>query len=292
MTQPVSDVRSNPNDNIAFAAAVLGRSKDRIAVFKEIHRGRKTTKTATEIANATGLKRKRVVEEAVKLIHKEIIKKAKRDGEIAYTREGFFYTYRNKVLSLATNPTKLKNYPTKYNLKVTGARISVSFPKKWAHTATITIDDIDSFSRVYRAKSAAGPVNMQEAAFKRGIQTIIDEKGRFKDWGGETSDLFTNRLRFQGRRCSAAMALKGRATKGLLTPARMGKNGDQIQRLFVEDADVFLIQSGGQIAPSVVQLMATHAQVKSAYTGRKIYYGVIDGDDSARLIRAYPRAFR
>jgi hypothetical protein len=44
----------------------------------------------------------------------------------------------------------------------------------------------------------------------------------------------------------------------------MGKNADQIQRLFIEDADVFLQQYGGQIANSVIQQMATYAQAKSA----------------------------
>jgi hypothetical protein len=34
------------------------------------------------------------------------------------------------------------------------------------------------------------------------------------------------------------------------------------------------------------------AMVKSYSDGRKIYYGVIDGQDSTRLIRAYPKEFR
>jgi hypothetical protein len=118
------------------------------------------------------------------------------------------------------------------------------------------------------------------------------EKGRFKDWGGETSDLWTTKVRHKGRRVACAFAFKGPGTKGALVPGKLGKNGDQIQRLFQEDADIYLVQYVGQIAPSVMVNMAPFAQSKSLSTGRKICYGVVDGNDSARLIDAYPKAFR
>lgn len=133
---------------------------------------------------------------------------------------------------------------------------------------------------------------MSENTFKTGVQTIIGQKGIFKDWGGETSDLFTTRLSVAGGRKPAAFAFKGKGLTGFLTPARMGKNGDQIQRLFIEDADVFLLQYGGQIASTVIQQMAAYAQNKSLATGRLIRYGTLDGGDSARLVTAYPNAFR
>ncbi len=123
-------------------------------------------------------------------------------------------------------------------------------------------------------------------------QEIIGQSGTFKDWGGETSDLYTTRLRLGGRRRATAFAFKGKGLTGVLTPARMGKNGDQIQRLFTKDADVFLLQYGGTIANIVSQQMAAFAQLKSLATGRTIWYGTIDGGDSARLVAAYPTNFR
>jgi hypothetical protein len=96
----------------------------------------------------------------------------------------------------------------------------------------------------------------------------------------------------QGKRVAAAFAFKGPGMKGVLVPGKLGKNGDQIQRLFVEDADLFIVQYVGQIASTVAQQMAVFAQAKSLSTGRKIYYGTIDGTDSARLIAAYPKAFK
>ena len=82
MSVPVTDFGSNSNDQIAHAVKVSGRSKDRLAVFREIHRGKKKIKTASEIAKGTGLKRKRVLEEGVKLAHKQIVIQTERDGEV------------------------------------------------------------------------------------------------------------------------------------------------------------------------------------------------------------------
>ena len=289
MAQDVSDHRSNSNDQIAYAAKVLGRSKDRIAVFVELHRGLQHIKTATQVARATGLPRKRVLEEAIKLVHKKLVTKTERDGEIAYQRDGFLYAHKAKVLSLARDPKKLNEFPTKYTPR---AVLKITVPKALVKTHTITIDKVDSFAKARKSKGAGSSLSIAENKFKKGVQSILGELGTFKDWGGETSDLYTTRLRIGGTRHAAAFAFKGKATTGVLVPGRLGKNGDQIQRLFIEDADVFFVQYGGQVASTVLQQMAVHAQAKSLSTGRTIYYGVIDGADSARLVAAYPKKFR
>jgi len=72
----------------------------------------------------------------------------------------------------------------------------------------------------------------------------------------------------------------------------MGRNGDQIQRLFEAPAEVFLIQYCRQIDSSVLTQMKQLAIVKSLMTGDRVYYGVIDGNDSRRLVLAYPGEFR
>jgi hypothetical protein len=54
---------------------------------------------------------------------------------------------------------------------------------------------------------------------------------------------------------------------------------------------VFLVQYWGQIDESVVEQMQLLATAKSFAEGRDIWYGVIDGGDSQKLIEAYPRAF-
>jgi hypothetical protein len=68
-----------------------------------------------------------------------------------------------------------------------------------------------------------------------------------------------------------------------VVPGKLGRNGDQIQRLFREDADLYL----GQIDKSVLQ----HALARWVSTGTKVYYGIIDGADAERLRLAYPDQF-
>jgi len=120
---------------------------------------------------------------------------------------------------------------------------------------------------------------------------ILGEPGVFKDWGGETSDLYSSHARVKGKRQRIAFAFKGPAKKGKLVPGMMGKNGDQIQRLFQEDADIYIVQYHGQIDPSVVRQMQALALARWATTGNQIFYGVIDGTDSERLRLAYPNEF-
>jgi hypothetical protein len=71
----------------------------------------------------------------------------------------------------------------------------------------------------------------------------------------------------------------------------MGKNGDQAQRLFQEEADVFFVQHWREIDPSVIDLMRSLAVAKAVTTGKRVWYGVIDGKDSQRLCLAYSAHF-
>jgi len=114
------------------------------------------------------------------------------------------------------------------------------------------------------------------------------KKGKFPDWGGETSDLFTT-IKIKKKRYSVAFALKGKSKKSLqkLFPKDMGKNGDQIYRMFTTPASVFLVQFVGQIDESVLSLMKQLSIVKSLTSNEPIFYGIINGDDTSRLFTAY-----
>ena len=117
-----SDIRSNPNDQIVHAAEVIGRSVDRRKVFDAIHTGKKRIKTVQEIANETGLKRKRVLEEAKKLESNQIIEQVKIINNgikvTGYIKNPFYGTNKKKILNLAGNKKKLKEFPTKLNPQV------------------------------------------------------------------------------------------------------------------------------------------------------------------------------
>lgn len=293
MVQTVSDSRSNRNDQIAYAIKVLGKSQDRISVFKCVYHGRKKHKSVAEITKATRLSRKRVLEEGKKLAHNQLLFQDRVDGEIVYSRDDFYYGQKSAILSTVGNKKKFAKLATKVN-PVATSRIfhTIRLPSQRIKAKQINVDDVGSFAMVRKVSHrVTKPIAMLEARFKNGIKRILHEQGQFKDWGGERNDLLTSRVVFNGKRSPTAFAFKGRGKRGKLTPGMMGKNGDQIQRLFKSVASIFFVQYWDQIDESVLEQMAEFAKAKSAVEGNVIYYGVIDGQDSNRLIKAYPREF-
>lgn len=293
MPLEVSDARSNAADQVAHAVEILGRATQRIAVFKAIYRGKKRVKTVNEIATATGLDRMRVLQEGKRLADNGIVHQIGAVGMTAYEKDRFYSVQKNKILRLVKDPAAFAAFPTKTHPRTSVPReITIRIPRAKVQARFISVDDIDSFARVGRVKVDPGDYTpIPEAQFKAGIADILGEQGRFQDWGGERNDLYTNRVRMGGRRYAAAFAFKGPGTKGVLTPGRMGKNGDQIQRLFKTAASVFFVQYWGQIAESVTEQMEEFAKAKSSVEGSPVFFGIIDGDDSNRLLKAYPKLF-
>jgi hypothetical protein len=289
MTTVVTDVSGNRNDKIYNAAKVLERSKDRRKVFAAIYRGKKKVKTVTEVSDISGLTPMRVLQEGQKLFSEDLVGKIRIDGETAYEKKDFYSQHYRKILSYAVTPKKLEKLPTKVKLSIQGGVIKVPLVKKLVNIKRVTIQDIDSFSRVRTVNSASRRV-MAESVMKKGLQAILGETGKFQDWGGENCDLFS-RLKIGGRMLYAAFALKGKATTGMLTPGKMGKNGDQIQRLFNCPADVFIIMYHGQVAENVMAQMQTHAIATSIRIAKKIYFGIIENNDTAKLVAAYSDKF-
>jgi len=293
MPLSVSDARSNPNEQIAHAVKVLGKSLQRLKIFKSIYRGKKSIKFVNEIAQATNLDRKRVLEEGKLLADNDIVKQIRTGGQTGYQKDRFYSCRMDEILRYVRSPKAFSKLPTKTQPKVDKqGNISIKFSKNRVNARPVTIDDIDSFERVIGIRVEPGSYTaLPERRFKNGIKNILGEVGDFQDWGGEKNDLYTTRLRLSGKRMQTAFAFKGKGTTGVLTPKKMGKNGDQINRLFRSAASVFIVQYWGQIDESVIEQMTAFARAKSAIDGTMIYYGVIDGDDSNRLIRTYPRAF-
>lgn len=292
----VTDSRSNANDQIEYAAKTIGRSKQRRAVFEAIYRGKKKAKTVAEIEAATGLGKVRVLQLGRELYAKHIVGQTKIKGETAYTKDDFFGANRDRILRYVDNPSRLAELPTKTrpSVKVASHTVRVEVSQKLTNFHEITIDDINSFSKVRSIASGQQiPFTaMLESDFKEGVKTIIgDHTSSFKDWGGEINDLMSTRVKYKSKRIASAFAFKGRGTKGKLTPSRMGKNGDQIARLFESTAELFVLQFWGEIDEAVRKYVETFALAQSVKTGRRVLYCIIDGVDSTRLIRAYPEAF-
>lgn len=287
VTERVTDTRSNTYEQIANAALVIGRSNHRQWVFKAVYFGKKSVKTVIEIMQLTGLSQKQVLTAGAPMATHELIKKIPE----AYQKDEFFKQHYRRILEIAQNPSKIKQLPIQRFASVDKQFVNIRFPKQAKRAQQITVDDIDSFALIKNNK--AKPLkSIYEEEIKLGFQKIIGDGGNFKDWGGEKSDLFTTKLRLNGKRIVTAIAFKGRGTSGKLTPKKMGANGDQIGRLFNEPAQVFLVVYCGQIESSVVDQMRAFAIVQAIGRDIPIYYGIIDADDLGRVASAYSDDFK
>jgi len=287
----VSDSLSNTEEQIERAAKTIGRGDVRPKVFAAIYHHKKKIKSVDEVMKKSGLKsRIRVLQEGRHLVRKGIVRAAKKDGT-AYEMIDFFHAHKRQILNLAANPKKLAALPTKR--KPVSVTLKVNGAKAWRPKAVaLTLDDFDSFKALSKVKADGFiPRTVSEDQFKRGVQAILGEPGDWRDWGGEMFDLSSTQVIYKGKRIGAVFAFKGPATRGPLTPKKMGKNGDQIGRMYKGVGRVFILQYGESVEESVRQLMRTHAVEKSDATGETIYHVVIDGTDSHRLYRAYPTEF-
>ncbi|MDX2145018.1 MAG: hypothetical protein SFV19_16815 [Rhodospirillaceae bacterium] len=300
MTHKVADVRANPGENIDTAVRTIGKSKDRLAVFKAIYAGKQKVKNVAELAATTGLSEIRVLQESQKLVARGIvIRESKRvdtpkGKRTAYRKDEFFANEKNKIIALVKNPAKLAKIPTKQRPHVGGGGavvVKIAVQKNQA-PRLLTVDDIDSFAAVRRVGDppATNFDRLPEQTIKEGFQKVLRQEGTFKDWGGETNDLFTGKMKYKGRRIHAAFAFKGKATSGPLVPKKMGKHGDQVNRLFGGPAQIFMVVYPREVKESIYEQMRVCALAR-AMSGDKIYYCVIGGSDFARLYYAYPKAF-
>lgn len=294
MAIAVRDSFSNAPEHIEEAARAIGRG-DRRTVFEAIYFHKTKAKKVSDLIEATGLSHMRVLQRGGELAKRGVVEQVEKDNEVAYEMIPFIQANKEKILRCIDSPKALQRLVTKRRPSVTIRMPTkvVALPTKGADVKKITIDDIDTFALAHKLPHGASlPKTVSEAEFKRGVQAIIGQAGVFKDWGGENCDLYSSRLVIDGKRMTVAFAFKGPGEPGKLVPGKMGKNGDQVQRMFALDADVFIAQHWREIEASVLQEMYTYAVSKSVSNGgKRIYYGVIDGQDSERLRQAYSRKF-
>jgi hypothetical protein len=290
----VADLRSNRIEHVMHAVERIGRSAHKLAVFEAVYYHKQRTKSVGEIQQRVGLSRMRVLQVGNGLVKDQLIGQTVKDSQTAYSQYPEFQAMKAEILRLVRRPSGQKKVVTKRSPQVTlqieGRSLRPRAPKV---PSFITIDSIDSFSQVrgVAPTTGGGARSMSEEQFKEGVKTIVGETGRSKDWGGEQNDVFTTNLVVARKRRRAAFAFKGPAKRGMLRPRDMGVNGDQIQRLFKSAADVFIIQHHGQIHESVIEQMETYARLRAADQNVNVWFGVIDGRDSDRLIAAYPKSF-
>jgi hypothetical protein len=148
-------------------------------------------------------------------------------------------------------------------------------------------EQIDQFSEMVNVEADIADMNMLRTVPERDIKTyfadIIGEHFIQKDWGGETSDLYTSSLSIHGVPTSAAFLLKGPAHFAPMTIADLGHNADQIVRLYREPAQLLVLQHCHFIRPEPIDMMETY----SFDSRRPRRFCVINGIDTVRILRAY-----
>ncbi len=158
----------------------------------------------------------------------------------------------------------------------------------WENYREVHVDSIDNFALANdqpppREGDLQALREIPEDQIKRAFAEIIGEPVVPKDWGGERSDLFTTYIRLRGERMSTAFAFKGPAEFRPMTMAVLGKNGDQIDRLFSEPADLLILQHCHFIKGPVRNAMRAYA----TQIDRPRRFCLIDGFDTIRVLRAY-----
>jgi hypothetical protein len=165
--------------------------------------------------------------------------------------------------------------------------------------ARLYVEDIDSFRKVRDVNWADvndllddnGWLDRSEQDVKDLFERILGERLHKKDWGGEINDLYSANILLQGARCDGAFLLKGNGlSTSVMQIGHCGKNGDQILRLSKSPAGLLFIQYVGNISEAVIDDLAIKVRDLSAVRGESVHYCIINGQDTARLMRAYGKA--
>jgi GNAT superfamily N-acetyltransferase len=149
---------------------------------------------------------------------------------------------------------------------------------------------IDNFSAAADVKSPttaelAKIQSTAESDVKQAFASIAGEPFVPKDWGGEKSDLCTTQLRIDGHQVATAFAFKGRSKAKKMTVADLGKNGDQISRLFSEPSDFVVLQHCHEVTSAV----RDHMRAFATRIGHLRPFCIIDGADTVRILKAYKK---
>ena len=147
--------------------------------------------------------------------------------------------------------------------------------------------EIGQFSRIDFAAPISDAelkavLRVPETEVKHAIAGLIGEPYVSKDWGGERSDLYTSRVFARGSQMSSAWLFKGPGFPRAMTVAALGKNGDQIDRLFTEPAELLVLQHCHEITPAVVGMMDAYAN----NVRRLRSFMILDGADTGRILKS------
>lgn len=292
MNTKVSDINSNFEENLQVWARALGTGEIKRKVFLAIYSSRKSRWSIPELEEKTGLTGKAIAIAGRALSVKGLFAQCD-GGRVTYEKIDEVHHSKARIIRLADDKKKREALPTKRSRvePIVGKLNTQIRPKALA----ISIDSIDDFRKVLSVSRdvpiALDPPRLPEKVFKEALKRIIRERSTMKDWGGEDLDIFSASLKVNGRLCLAGFALKGPGKEGKLSPAKMGMNGDQIDRMLKAPIRLAVVQYEGEVLPSIYSSLEKLSRAKAVETDQNIYYCVLDEVDSYRLRIAYKNEF-
>ena len=294
--QHTTEFSATSEETIQKIATELSTSDRKFRIFEAVYSGGNKPKTAAELAaRLAEIDEQTVLKLATPMAHQQYFEKLKPEGRIAYKKYPHINAVKDKILRLAKNPKALKKHVSSRTPRSTVLVKVDSRPRTEIRVREIFIDDVAEFEKVKDLKATDLPQldlnRLPEKIFKYGVASILGNKGKFQDWGGEKNDLYSSNVTIGGKRISTAFAFKGPATSPPLTIAKLGKNGDQIPRLFSTTAEAFFVQFEGDVEEAVKDAMMTYGIRKSKETSKEILYGIIAREDSHRLRVRYEKHF-
>lgn len=164
------------------------------------------------------------------------------------------------------------------------------FPMPFMQGLELRPEDVDQFagldSRWMPSASEFSAIRgVPEQLVKELLCRLLGEHTVPNDWGGEESDVLSANLSVNGRRLTAAFLLKGPSRFHPMKPTDLGRNGDQLYRLFNIPADVFVIQHCHSIGAAVRKQALAFALQRSFTAPCRVLF--VDGTTTARLLRAH-----
>ncbi len=156
------------------------------------------------------------------------------------------------------------------------------------------VEDIDSFRKVRDVNPSlvlnflkSGFFDKSEDFIQMALERILAVSLHKKDWGGEQNDLYTANTIINGARYSTAFLLKGNGLKVKeMQIKHCGANGDQILRLCRSPAKLLIVQYVGNISEAIIADIDGKVRQLRA-DGKDAWYCIMDGQDTARVLRAY-----
>lgn len=182
-----TDPVSNRPEQIEDAVRAIGRSDLRLRVFKAVYRGKKATKSVSEIAASEDLTSKQVLEAGKPLARAGVFSQ-ENNGGVCYRKIDSVTHSRDTILRCVANPSLLEKMPTKRRPAISARGEIFSAPRvsrrrstKARGAQTPTDDATWKLAMLLASPIGQNPVDVSLEAREVGIEKAKADNGKAFD---------------------------------------------------------------------------------------------------------------